>query len=297
MDSSQSPTESTFTAMSPVVITGCPRSGTLMMGRILGSLSDEFFLITEHHNKQADIPEDQSGIEDHRLWWKHFEYEAWDTENQRPRIDVPQQDPESINSIRDHYLRLANGRRIVIKNPSHILYPELIRRIFPDAQFVFCVRNPWPTFQSMIKRGRDSFLLRSPRIETDGASLLLKAAIGWHDAISSFFQHQDCGWVIAQYERIAEFPRERISELCERLHIQKGDGFERAVAIPQPSPNNNFYFIKQAYERSAEKPRIQQELLAGCEHFGYPLTPEDLPGNIVDSFIKKAANKVRRLAG
>ena len=268
-----------------------------MMGRVFGSLSDDLCLITEHQDKHSDIPEDQSGVEDHRLWWEHFEYQAWDSVRKRPRIDVPLNNVDSIDRIRQRYLKVADGRRIVIKNPSHILYPKLIRRVFPDAQFVYCARNPWATLQSMVRCGRDCFLLRSPRSERQNGSLLLRAATGWHDAMDAYFRFRDQGWVVAQYERIVESPREEISEICRRLGISQGRRFEEAVKLPQASPNSNYYFVKQAFRRSPEKDKIQQELRAGCEHFGYPLSPDDLEGTLIANLVQKAVKGVRKVAG
>ncbi|HIE96559.1 MAG TPA: hypothetical protein EYQ63_06020 [Fuerstia sp.] len=283
--------------MSPIIITGCPRSGSLMMGRVFANLLDDFCLITEHQDKHSDIPEDQSGVEDHRLWWEHFDYQAWNSVRQRPRVDVPLSNADSIDRIRQRYLEVADGRRIVIKNPSHILYPDLIRCVFPDAQFVYCARSPWATLQSMIRNGRDSFVLRTPRLEGQNGSLLLQAAVGWHDAMDAYFQFRDQGWVVAQYERIVESPREEISEICRGLGINPGRRFEEAVKIPQPSPNSNYYFVKQAFRRSPEKDKILQELRAGCEHFGYPLSPDDLEGTLVANLVQKAVKGVRKIAG
>lgn len=281
---------------SPIVITGCPRSGTQMMGRIFGNLSPDFFLVTEHSEKETDIPEDRSGVEDHQLWWDHFSYDRWDAEKRRPIVEVPSVSADAALRLRARYTELAAGRRIVVKNPSHILYPQVVRQVFPDARFVYCARNPWPTLQSMTKKGHESFLLRSPRTDCAGMSLLLRAAIGWSDAMASYFAARDDRWTVAQYERIVESPREEIARICSELNVDRGEGFERAASIPKPSHNSNFFFIKNAFRRSPDRERIVEELKRGCEYFGYPPSPEELEGSFVGHALRRITRRLNRRA-
>ena len=279
----------------PIVITGCPRSGTQMMARVFGNLSDDFFLITEHSDKNNDVPEEDSQTEDHRLWWENFEYQDWNDAENRPNIDVPIPSKVAIGLLRNKYLQLAKGRRIVIKNPSHILYPELVRQIFPNAKFVYCMRNPWHTLQSMTKKGHDRLLLRSPRAADEQKSLLYRAAIGWGDAFASFQQSRDDNWVVAEYGKLTASPRAAIATICDQLGIL-GDAnldIARAATIPQAS-RNDFYPIKNAYLESHDKEPIVDELRAGCEEFGYPLGPSELEGGLVTYAFGEVTQKLKR---
>ncbi|MCH2114547.1 MAG: sulfotransferase [Pirellulales bacterium] len=281
----------------PIVITGCPRSGTQMMARVFGSLSRDFFLISEHSNKSVDVPEEVSQVLDHQLWWDHFEYQAWNDAKMRPSIDVPIPSAEAIQRIRARYLELAQGRRLVIKNPSHILYPDLMRRVFPDAKFVYCIRNPWHTLQSMVKKGRDSFLLLTPRAADRCQSLLVRAAIGWGDAFSSYQRSRDKNWVVAKYEQLVDSPRTSIAGICQKLGLREGEmpGLDRAAVIPQPA-RANFYFIKHAFHDSPDKACVTNELRTGCEELGYPLVPDNLRGMLVTYAFEQFAEKFKRKA-
>ena len=281
----------------PIIITGCPRSGTQMMARVFGRLSSDFFLITEHSDKRTDVPEEQTAVEDHRLWWECFEYRGWDRARQRPSVDIPIFDDAAAEKLREKYLQLAEGRQIVIKNPSHILYPELVRKVFPTAKFVYCVRNPWHVLQSMVKQDRESFLLRSPRAADVRKSLLLRAAIGWGDAYASFRQHHDSGWAIAKYEQFTDAPHAAIANLCDALGLggQEQLDIDLAAAVPRPS-RSNFYFIKHAFSHSPERESIQNEVRAGCEVFDYPITPAGLSGSQASYVAELLAARVRRSA-
>lgn len=277
---------------SPIVICGCPRSGTQMMGRVFGNLSDDFCLVTEHTSKATVIPEDQSGVEDHRLWWTHFEYQQWDSDAGCPIVDIPVSHPDSILNLRAAYEQLAMGRRLVIKNPSHILYPSLVRDVFPEAHFVYCQRSPWPTLQSMTKKGRESFLLRSPRQTETGLSLLERAAIGWSDAVNSYLTSRDDRWCVSEYDSVVADPRNEIGQICEQLSIPRGSGFEAAVAIPALSPNDDFSFIKRGFAQSPSRERIADELRAGCEQFGYPLSPNGLSTRTIGQKIQRVIGRL-----
>ena len=279
----------------PIVITGCPRSGTQMMARVFGNLSEEFFLITEHGDKRNDVPEEKSSVEDHRLWWDNFEYQGWNKESKSPTIDVPIPEEKAIQRIREDYLRLAEGRRIVIKNPSHILYPQLVRQVFPDAKFVYCTRNPWHTMQSMIKHGHPRLLLLSPRAADPKSSLLLRAAIGWSDAFRSFQKYRDENWVVAEYSQMTDFPQQTISQVANALGIYEEvrSNIGLAATIPQPS-RSNFYFIKHELLESRDRDEVLSEVKAGCEEFDYSLAPNDLAGTMVTYAIRGMVEKFQR---
>ena len=45
----------------------------------------------------------------------------------------------------------ANGRRLVLKSPANLGRTTLLRRLFPDAKFVFLMRNPYVTYLSNLR--------------------------------------------------------------------------------------------------------------------------------------------------
>ena len=54
-----------------------------------------------------------------------------------------------------HVLRKATlasgGRRLVLKSPANLGRTTLLLRLFPDAKFIFLVRNPYVVFASTVK--------------------------------------------------------------------------------------------------------------------------------------------------
>ncbi|MCB1853191.1 MAG: sulfotransferase, partial [Gammaproteobacteria bacterium] len=151
----------------PIIVLGCPRSGTQLTARILGGFPGNF-LVTEHSlkDKQRSCPEDRSGVVDHAIWWRHFRFAEYDELTGRPAVDTPIYDAGAIQKVREEYLDLAGTQRLVIKNPVHLLRVKMLQEMFPDARFVFCIRHPWHTIQSMIIKGNTSFLLRTSEFST-----------------------------------------------------------------------------------------------------------------------------------
>ncbi|MEM9366187.1 MAG: sulfotransferase [Planctomycetota bacterium] len=266
----------------PIVITGCPRSGTKMMGRVIGNLIQELCLVTEHDSVIGGIPEDQSQVFDHELWWEAFDYPARDSQTGVPLIESPLASDEAIESLRERYLEIARGRQLVIKNPSHVLYPSLVRQIFPDAQFLYCLRDPWPTIHSMTKAGRESFLLRSHRVVTQGQSLVHKAAMGWSDAVASLAEHRDDSWCVIRYEEMTRTPVEAITQICEQIRIDGEPNVESAVRIPRPESGGDFYRLKQQLRACGHVEAVLAEVEAGSRQHNYDTDPFALPGGWFD---------------
>ncbi|HET9573847.1 MAG TPA: sulfotransferase [Methyloceanibacter sp.] len=146
----------------PVIILGAPRSGTTLLSRIVG-LSDEIFLITEIAPRLKDrhCPEDRSGVSDSDLWRSHFSFSAWPTGQPRPLSERPVFDLAKLETMRTRYLAMANGKRLVIKNPLTVARVDMLKIMFPDALFVFSMRAPWPTIQSAVHKGKSSYILRN----------------------------------------------------------------------------------------------------------------------------------------
>lgn len=209
-----------------IVITGCPRSGTLLTARILGSCRD-VFLITEHSNKQRDCPEDRSGANDEKLWRETL---SWSD----PREAVPAHSATELSLLRETYLSLARNKRLVIKNPSHIVRLPILREMFPSARFVFVSRPPWPTIASMVAGNKRSFIIPTQRVMALPDDLLLRASTVWAEAHEIYMQSRDeIHWTCLSYDELNANPRATIAHLFGELGLSNTEDMERASALPQ----------------------------------------------------------------
>lgn len=264
---------------SPILVVGAPRSGTRMMSRVLGS-SERHFLITEHRDK-TKLPEERATFSDHQLWWRYFEFQHGRDAKGKPLVDVPRFDSRSIRRLRETYLELAAGRRLVIKNPANLVRLEFLRELFPNARYVYCVRNPWETIQSISIKGlirgcvRSSFLLKSQSNLVLPEDMLLRAAETWEAAQRAYAQARNERWVAVRYEDATDDPRRVLCDLYRWLEIDDPPALEQAQWIPRSSVRN-FFPLVRALERSAYREEILRRIDPGARIFGYDTSSDAL---------------------
>lgn len=283
----------------PVVIVGCPRSGTLLTARIVG-INYDHFLITEHSNK-AICPEDRSGIIDSQLWWQNFEFEKWDDKTKRPMVETPVYNQENISKVRDIYTRLAYNKRLFIKNPAHLTRVNFLKEMFPNALFVFCVRNPWHTLQSMIKfhvlsKDKDFFLLRTRTNYELPDDLLLKTAFSWGEAIDIYFQRRGENWIAVKYEDLIFDTKNAVRRLFNFLGIKDEYYYDKAIQIPRKN-TNEYFLIKKYFKKCKFKPEIITSLERGCKYFEYSISPDSVKGKALIYYSRRLHAIIRSLFG
>src|SRR3989344_3947394 len=167
----------------PVIIVGSTRSGTKLISRIIGGHPDNF-LITEHREKHH-IPEDRSGICEEFLWMNNLAYTSW-RRNGNPHVRVPIYNEEDIAVMREIFLNAAGDKRLVIKNPQNVMRVRFLKKMFPDALCIFCVRNPWHGGQSRLAAGNANYQLASQKNFDLPDDLLLKSVFSWKESIDIF---------------------------------------------------------------------------------------------------------------
>ena len=250
----------------PIIILGCANSGTSMLARILGGKNGHF-LITDHKVKGGVVPEDKSNTTDTQIWWDNFDFEKWDAKGD-PQLAVPIFDKNAIERVRRIYLSLAGGKRLVIKSPDHISRVPFFKEMFPDALFVFIVRNPWHNFQSMTLGGTETYLLFTKTVLSLPDDLLLRAAHSWKECIDLYLKYKNENWTLTRYENIVYDAGNSISKMFNFLGINDSAYFERAVKIPG-AKDDNYYPVRKLFTKSPYKQEIMKAIAPGCEYFNY----------------------------
>ena len=123
----------------PIYILGMGRSGTTVLGNI-------FFL----HPHVGLLHEPRA------LWHSIFANEdvigSYSDGPAYYRLDETMATPtikRSAHRIYTSYLRLTGARRVVDKSPEFVFRLPFLREIFPDAKFIFLVRNGMDTIRSV----------------------------------------------------------------------------------------------------------------------------------------------------
>lgn len=280
----------------PLIITGCPRSGTLLSARVVGS-APGLFLVTEH-SKKAIIPEDASGVIDSHLWWQGFDFAHWDSARARPLVETPLHDAPRIQKMREMYLAMAGDKRLVIKNPSHLTRLDILAEMFPDAAYLFCVRSPWHTIQSIAVKAvsKGSFLLRTERNLALPNDALLKAATSWVESIEIFEAARDArpeNWAVSRYEDLLADPAGETRRLYNALGIGDEAAVGRAATLPQ-ARDNNYHLIKSLFRQSPHRDQVLEMMRPVCARYDYSLDIDALPSSASAFHVNRVKKRLWR---
>jgi hypothetical protein len=232
----------------PILLVGCPRSGTSILLRAL--------------LQSSELRSIQS--EGHILWDAHHHPRdrGWDSDA-LGREDVLAREREYIYCAIRLFVR---GRRFVDKTPENCLRLSYLDALFPDATFVFLRRRAADNVNSLIEgwRARPRFVTyRLPEpleglgpLSGDSWSFVLIQ--GWRELRSAPLeeicarQYVVCNeaalaareqlaperWLDLAYEDLAASPVEELRGLFERLGLEFTSGVERfAAELPRtPGP-------------------------------------------------------------
>ncbi len=123
----------------PVFILGTGRSGTTILGMVLSMHHDVGFL-----------------NEPKALWHSVYAYEdligSYSSKKAKYRLDSDDASPQVIRAshhLFGAYLMASFSSRVVDKYPEMIFRVPFLKAIFPDAKFLFLVRNGWDTCSSI----------------------------------------------------------------------------------------------------------------------------------------------------
>ncbi|NEQ22844.1 MAG: sulfotransferase [Microcoleus sp. SIO2G3] len=123
----------------PIFIVGTGRSGTTILGIVLSLHQDVGFLNEPKALWHAIYPHEDL-IGSYSCEAAHYRLSA---------KDVTDEVTQSAHRLFGAYLTAVASKRVVDKYPELIFRTSFVRTIFPDAKFIFLVRNGWDTCQSI----------------------------------------------------------------------------------------------------------------------------------------------------
>jgi Sulfotransferase family len=218
----------------PVLVLGCPRSGTTAL--LQGLL------------RSPELGSVQS--EGHILWdeFHHPRGHGWDSDALRAE-DLGEREREYVYCAVRLFVR---RRRLVDKTPENCLRVSYLDALFPDATYVFLRRRAAPNVASLVEawRARPRFVkyrLPEPLTglgELSGNQWSFALVPGWRDLRSASLeeicaaQYVACNeaalearaeihparWIDVAYEDLVAAPVEQLRELYEKLDLVFGAG-------------------------------------------------------------------------
>lgn len=191
---------------SPIFIIGTGRSGTTILGKILSIHDDILYLNEAKALWYSTFPEDDV-IGSYTLsQGKYF----FDEEAATANII------EAAHRLYGYALAISGTKRILDKYPEMIFRIRFLKAIFPDARFLFLIRNGWDTVQSirMWSKKQGVQINRAMHdwwgIDRRKWKILVRDIVTKHPALSpsiseiaGFTRHEDMAaveWVVTMHE-------------------------------------------------------------------------------------------------
>jgi len=246
----------------PVFIIGTGRSGTTLLGKLLSMHRDVGFL-----------------NEPKALWHSIYDEEdiigSYSGGAARYRLDEKDVDSEVRRVARrlfGAYLFLVGSDRVVDKYPELVFRVPFVRAIFPNAKFLFLVRNGWDTCHSILRwserlgqkmhneihdwwgvNNRKWKLLLNQVVAKDALyrdivdvvsgfvchkdMAIIEWAVNMQEGLRQMKQHGDCIHTV-RYEDLTKNPRETLSiilRFCELEPDRKFMTYAENVVTPHCS--------------------------------------------------------------
>lgn len=197
-------------SVTPIFLISLPRSGSTLLQRMLATgeavagANEPWFLLPLWAMRQRPAA---------RAAYSH--QTAVDGFNDLLH-NLPDGDASYQRAVRDFALRiyeeLAQGRPYFLdKTPRYYLMVDFLRQAFPEARFVFLVRNPLAVLASIIQTWyKGHFMWFDHWVDwKQGHACMARAIQGLRE-----------GELVVRYEDLVSSPRETLESLCSGLGIE-----------------------------------------------------------------------------
>lgn len=227
--------------VAPIFIVGSPRSGTSILGKVLGHQGDVRYLSEARPFWFAAFPELNNS------WWH------WRDGEPKGRIYLDQTafDPE-VKALLDRdfgwALRFSGRDRLMEKMPINLFRVRWLRAMWPDAKFIHIIRDPFATTSSKVASWPIDDEARFPGIalrrkmfadlfpEITPILATITTSYEWYllewrmyaqegERLMSMFPHS---YLIVRLEDLQRNPKEALMRICDFVRLRFTNRLQRA---------------------------------------------------------------------
>jgi hypothetical protein len=170
---------------------------------------------------------------------------------------------------------LLDGEQLTLlsKNPAFVSKMRDLATEFPDAKFVYLVRNPFETIPSLLKLLQT--ILDGLGIESDHAEAAKRALVDgcirdYYYALEVLAELPPERYAIVQYTDLVADPKASVEKVYERLQLKISPAFDEFLAGEQGRQKR--YRSDNAYslaEFAVDRAALEEKLAPLLERFGF----------------------------
>ncbi len=173
----------------------------------------------------------------------------------------------------------GGDRALLSKNPTFVMKIQSLVEEFPDAKFVYLVRNPFETIPSLLKLMQTIWLglgLDSDHIESTTRELADGCMRDYNYAVETLSKLADDRYAIVTYTDLVGDPKATVEKVYDRLNLSVSPDFEQRLTAERSRQkryhSSNVYSLSEFGLSEAE---LFEKLSEIIERFGF--RPEDVP--------------------
>jgi len=181
------------------------------------------------------------------------------------------------NTIKRHVFE-AGGKRFLNKNVFFSTRVRSVYEKFPDAVFVYLVRDPHDCLPSFLNMFYQAWKAHSPSIPPDGEEIQALKRLGYdyyRYALECRKEVPEDQFIVIRYEDLVGDPKKAILDLYGRLGMPVSEAFE--AKLDEALVDHHDYESPRNFELDffgISREEVSHELREVFEEFGYQ-SPED----------------------
>ena len=259
-----------------VFVLAPPRSGTKLLSRMLGR-SEGTYLITEHTRKP---PEEINQAKDQDFWLSAVGFSNSPSEE----VDY---DADKFQSLNVLWNAKADGKRLIIKNPQNVARVAALRTAFPEAQFVWLIRDPWFSIQSMLggdAAGHKNHMVVRASEVFQYQDPLAQCAATWALALDRAKAYKRDTDATIRYEALLADPKKEMVRLSKILGLT--GAIENGAADLPRKGRTSIGLMQYLLYRCGDADKVVELIEPRARELGYPLRPVGRSGEIISEGVR-----------
>jgi hypothetical protein len=173
----------------------------------------------------------------------------------------------------------GGDRALLSKNPTFVMKIRSLAEEFPDAKFVYLIRNPFETIPSLLKLMQTVWLglgLDSDHIESTTRKLADGCMRDYNYALETLSKLPEDRYAVVTYTDLVGDPKATVEKVYDRLNLSISPDFEQRLTAERSRQkryhSSNVYSLS---EFGLSEVELFEQLSEVIERFGF--RPEDVP--------------------